>query len=45
MDILVLPGDDIGPEITAVTTKLLRAASDQFGLDLQFEQRSVGVAA
>lgn len=45
MDILVLPGDDIGPEITAVATDLLRAASDQFGLDLRFEQRAVGVAA
>lgn len=45
MDILVLPGDDIGPEITAVTVDVLRTASDVFGLDLRFEQRAVGVAA
>ncbi|MXU66043.1 isocitrate/isopropylmalate dehydrogenase family protein [Oceanomicrobium pacificus] len=45
MDLLVLPGDDIGPEITAVACRVLKRASDIHGLDLRFEQRAVGVAA
>ncbi|MCK7616175.1 isocitrate/isopropylmalate dehydrogenase family protein [Roseibium sediminicola] len=45
MDILVLPGDDIGPEITAVTLKVLKTADDLFGLGLEFEQKDVGVTA
>lgn len=45
MDILILPGDDIGPEIAAATREVLDAANDIFGLDLVFEERLVGVAA
>ncbi len=45
MDILLLPGDDIGPEIMAVSAEVLRAASEVFGLDLSLETREVGVAA
>src|SRR5690348_6001835 len=43
--LLVLPGDGIGPEITAATVDVLRAADSLFGLGLQFEQRAIGVAA
>jgi 3-isopropylmalate dehydrogenase len=42
MQILVLPGDGIGPEITAATLAVLRAASERFGLGLAFEQDVVG---
>lgn len=45
MDILVLPGDDIGPEITAATRQVLDTANDIFGLGLEFEERPVGVSA
>ncbi len=42
MQILVLPGDGIGPEITAATCDVLRAASDRFGLGLVLEDDVVG---
>jgi 3-isopropylmalate dehydrogenase len=42
MRIVVLPGDGIGPEITAATLDVLHAASKRFGLDLRFEQHAVG---
>jgi 3-isopropylmalate dehydrogenase len=41
----VLPGDDIGPEITAATLLLLRAADARFGLGLVFDEHEVGMAA
>ena len=42
MRLVVLPGDGIGPEITAATTEVLRAASKRFELDIQIEERPVG---
>ncbi|MDC7785432.1 isocitrate/isopropylmalate dehydrogenase family protein [Rhodoplanes sp. TEM] len=45
MDILVLPGDGIGPEITAATLKVLEAADRALALDLRFESRDIGFAA
>jgi 3-isopropylmalate dehydrogenase len=42
MQILILPGDGIGPEITAATIEVLRAASDQFGLGLALADDVVG---
>jgi 3-isopropylmalate dehydrogenase len=42
MRILVLPGDGIGPEITAATIAVLRAASDRFQLDLALVEEPVG---
>jgi 3-isopropylmalate dehydrogenase len=42
MQILALPGDGIGPEITAATLAVLRAASERFGLGLALEQDVVG---
>jgi len=44
MDILVLPGDDIGPEITGATLQVLKAADDIFSLGIQFETVEVGMA-
>jgi len=43
--LLVLEGDGIGPEITAATLTVLRAAADRFGLDLAFEHAAIGWAA
>jgi 3-isopropylmalate dehydrogenase len=45
MEILVLPGDGIGPEITRATLGVLEAAERRFGLDLAFETREIGLAA
>jgi 3-isopropylmalate dehydrogenase len=45
MNILVLPGDDIGPEITAAAMSLLERTNAVFSLGLNFVQREVGVAS
>jgi isocitrate/isopropylmalate dehydrogenase len=45
MHILVLPGDGIGPEITAATLGVLDAADRRFGLGLEFELADIGFAA
>ncbi len=45
MRIIVLPGDGIGPEITAATIAVLHAAAARFGLELQLEEHAVGHAS
>lgn len=45
MKILVLPGDGIGPEISAATVAVLRAADERFGLDLSFTEAEIGLAS
>ncbi len=45
MKILILPGDGIGPEITAVTRTILEALDYKFKLGLNFAVRQIGVAA
>ena len=45
MRLLILPGDGIGPEITAATTAVLQAASDRFGLGLVMEEDLCGHAS
>ncbi len=45
MRIVVLPGDGIGPEITAATTQVLRAASERFQLGLALDKHAVGHAS
>jgi 3-isopropylmalate dehydrogenase len=42
MRIVVLPGDGIGPEITAATSCVLHAASERFQLNVQMEEHAVG---
>jgi len=42
MRLLVLPGDGIGPEITAATLAVLRAASDRYQLELDIAEEAVG---
>ncbi|MEQ9326715.1 MAG: isocitrate/isopropylmalate family dehydrogenase, partial [Rhodospirillales bacterium] len=45
MDILVLPGDGIGPEITEATLAVLTATDRRFGLGLSFEEMTIGFRA
>lgn len=45
MNITLLPGDGIGPEITAVTKDLLQAVSSRHGLGLAMEEAPMGGAA
>jgi 3-isopropylmalate dehydrogenase len=44
MYLLSLAGDGIGPEISAATLAVLRAASERFGLRLRIEEAAVGHA-
>jgi 3-isopropylmalate dehydrogenase len=45
MNLLILPGDGIGPEITSATLAVLGAADRRFGLGLSYEMREIGLAA
>lgn len=45
MDIVILPGDDIGPEISVAAEQVLASANELFALDLHFERLDVGMAA
>ncbi|MEX2582511.1 MAG: isocitrate/isopropylmalate dehydrogenase family protein [Gemmatimonadota bacterium] len=45
MRIAVLPGDGIGPEITAATLEVLTAADRDFSLGLEFEPHEIGLAS
>lgn len=42
--IALLPGDGIGPEVTAAAEEVLHAASDVFSLGLRFEHGAIGGA-
>ncbi|NWO04900.1 MAG: 3-isopropylmalate dehydrogenase [Alteromonadaceae bacterium] len=44
-NILLLPGDGIGPEIVAEAEKVLRKLNDDLNLDLHFESALIGGAA
>jgi 3-isopropylmalate dehydrogenase len=45
MNIAVLAGDDIGPEIVAAALAVVRAADAEFGLGLRFTEVEVGMAS
>jgi isocitrate/isopropylmalate dehydrogenase len=45
MKILVLPGDGIGPEITAATVEVLESLDRKLALGLRLESHAVGFAA
>jgi len=45
LNILVLPGDGIGPEITRATLAVLDAADARFDLNLSYEPRDIGLAS
>jgi 3-isopropylmalate dehydrogenase len=44
-NILILPGDGIGPEIVAEAVKVLAALRDDFGLDIEMDEALVGGVA
>src|SRR5690606_36301496 len=41
-NIVVLPGDGIGPEIVAATLPILEAVARRFGHSFQFQERDIG---
>ena len=45
MELLVLPGDGIGPEITEATLEVLRVVDERLRLGLAFEQHDIGLAS
>ncbi|MCC6535268.1 MAG: isocitrate/isopropylmalate dehydrogenase family protein [Burkholderiales bacterium] len=45
MNIAVLPGDDIGPEIVAAALSVLRAADEVYALGLRLDSVDVGMAS
>ncbi len=45
MRLLVLPGDGIGPEITAATLTVLRAGSEAYGFALEIREEAIGHAS
>ena len=45
MRILALPGDGIGPEITAATFEVLEAADRRYGLGLELDTADIGLKA
>ena len=44
MHIVVLPGDDIGPEITAATVQALNVLDERLSLGLRLEEHAMGLA-
>jgi len=44
-DILLLPGDGIGPEVVGAARQVMDAAADHFGVELSYEERKVGATA
>ncbi len=44
-DILLLPGDGIGPEIVAAAKAVLEGVAEKFGHDFRFEEALIGGAA
>ncbi|MFO1453781.1 MAG: isocitrate/isopropylmalate family dehydrogenase, partial [Lysobacterales bacterium] len=43
--ILVLPGDGIGPEVTAAAVEVLQCVAQRFGHEFQFDEQLIGGAA
>ena len=44
-DILLLPGDGIGPEVVGAAREVMDSVADHFGLDIRYEERKIGGAA
>jgi 3-isopropylmalate dehydrogenase len=44
-NILVLPGDGIGPEITREAIKVIQAVAEKYALDINFEEGLIGAQA
>ena len=41
-DILLLPGDGIGPEVVGATRGVIDVAAEHFGLEIRYEERRIG---
>jgi 3-isopropylmalate dehydrogenase len=44
-DILLLPGDGIGPEVVKAAREVMGAAADHYVVKLSYEERNIGAAA
>ena len=44
-DILLLPGDGIGPEVVGAARVVADAAAEHFEVELSYEERKIGAAA
>jgi 3-isopropylmalate dehydrogenase len=45
LKVTVLPGDGVGPEVTAEAVRVLRVVADIYGHNFEFEERLIGGAA
>src|SRR5208282_5352320 len=45
LNLTILPGDGIGPEVTEQAVLVLQAVADEFGHQLQLQQKNIGGAA
>ena len=41
-DILLLPGDGIGPEVVGATRRVMDSVAEHFGLEIRYEERRIG---
>ena len=44
-DVLLLPGDGIGPEVVGAAREVIDAAADHFGIEVRYEERRIGGTA
>jgi 3-isopropylmalate dehydrogenase len=44
-DILLLPGDGIGPEVVGAAREVIGAAAEHFGVEVRYEERRIGGTA
>ena len=44
-DILLLPGDGIGPEVVGSARAVMDSAAEHFGVELSYEERKIGASA
>ena len=44
-DILLLPGDGIGPEVVGAAREVMGSVAEHFGLEIRYEERLIGGAA
>jgi 3-isopropylmalate dehydrogenase len=44
-DVLLLPGDGIGPEVVWAAREVVDAAADHFGIEVRYEERRIGGTA
>ena len=44
-DVLLLPGDGIGPEVVGAAREVMDSVAEHFGLDIRYEERKIGGAA